>query len=130
MNNSYGKQLILDLYGCDVKKFTRIHIEQYLKDLCELIDMTRADLHFWDYDDEEEKAAAPIHLCGTSAVQFITTSTIVIHTLDKVGECYIDLFSCKQFNPKEAASFTEKFFKSSFSESTVITRGRRSKCNN
>lgn len=128
MSNSYGKELIIDLYGCDATRFTRTHIERYLKALCELINMTRADLHFWDYDDPDEKDAAPAHLCGISVVQFIMTSDIVIHTLDKVGECYINIFTCKKLNSKAAAAFTEKFFKSSFSESTIITRGRRSKC--
>lgn len=127
MSNNYGKELILDLYGCDIRKFTREHITRYFIELCELIKMERADMHFWDYEDEEEKNAAPVHLCGTTAVQFITTSNVTIHSLDKVGECFINIFSCKTFNPKAAQAFTVSFFGAQYSEVTVISRGRQTK---
>ena len=45
---SYGQELILDLHDCDSKKFTRHHIERFCTQLCDLIDMERCDLHFWD----------------------------------------------------------------------------------
>ena len=35
--NSYGKEFILDLHGCDVTKFTRPAIERFCEELCELI---------------------------------------------------------------------------------------------
>lgn len=125
----YGKELILDLYGCDTSKFTRESISEWLERLCELIGMQREDLHFWDYEDcPEEKEAAPDHLKGTSAVQFITTSDIVIHTLDNVGECYINIFTCKPFDENEAYRFTSAWFKSGKNDKmTIVTRGERSK---
>lgn len=124
----YGKELIIDLYGCDVSKFNRESITEWLKQLCELIDMNREDLHFWDYEDcPEEKAGAPPHLVGTSAVQFITTSDIVIHTVDLLKECYINVFSCKEFEVVAAVDFITDWFGShKYSYKTVI-RGRLSK---
>lgn len=123
----FGKELIMDLYDCDVSKFNRDNLEDYLIQLCELIDMERADLHFWYYDDPDEKAAAPPHLDGTSAVQFITTSNITIHTLDKVDEVYINLFSCKPFSTIDALVFTTGWFNAMSYEETILTRGLRSK---
>ena len=35
----YGQELILDLHGCDNRKFTRGDIEQFCRELCDLIDM-------------------------------------------------------------------------------------------
>jgi len=128
---AYGKELILDLYGCDISKFNRNSIEDWLRELCNLIDMDREDLHFWDYyDNPKEKIKVPPHLAGTSAVQFITTSDIVIHTLDMLGECYINIFSCKGFDVKAAAEFTMLWFSAKRYESTMIARGRESKCDN
>ncbi|MDP7601621.1 MAG: S-adenosylmethionine decarboxylase, partial [Rhodospirillales bacterium] len=47
---------------------------------------------------------------GTSAVQFILTSTIVIHTLDQLKAIYINIFSCKVYDPKVAEDFTVEWF--------------------
>lgn len=126
---AYGKELILDLYGCNAESFTRHSIECFLIGVCELVDMQREDLHFWDYlDCPEEKEKAPEHLVGTSAVQFITTSDIVIHTVDKVGECYINLFTCKDFDPWAAADYARKWFSAKEYDHHVIVRGARTKC--
>ena len=79
----YGFELILDLHGCDVSKFNRKSIEGYMVAVCEAIGMVREDLHFWDYEGmPEEEIPKDSHLLGTSAVQFISTSNIVIHTLN------------------------------------------------
>lgn len=123
----YGQELLLDLYGCDVSTFNRKSIKKWLKELCNLIDMQRADLHFWDYDGvpEEEIPYDKPHLMGTSAVQFITTSAIVVHTLDLVGECYIDIFSCKEYDESIAKDFTKRWFKAKKVQSHIIIRGTK-----
>lgn len=109
--HDYGKELILDVHGCDTKHFNRQDLERFFIELCELIDMERADLHFWDYEGvEDEKEQAPAHLSGTSAVQFIMTSNIVVHTLDKLQQVYVNVFSCKDFDADTVQIFVEKFF--------------------
>ena len=107
----FGVELILDLHDCDTSTFTRESISRYLEGLCELIDMKREELYFWDDIDvpEEERQASP-HTQGTSAVQFILTSSIVIHTLDQLSSIYINMFSCKDFDPKLAEKFTVDWF--------------------
>ena len=120
----YGKELIIDLKGCDASLFTRSHIEEYFKQICHFIDMKRQDLHFWDYgEDLEAKAKAPDHLCGISAVQFIETSNITIHALDRLGEVYINIFSCKEFDEGFSAKFTADFFKADKYYIKIIERG-------
>lgn len=129
---SYGKELILDLYGCDVSKFNRESIKDWLDGLCKLIGMDQEDLHFWDYSEvrQEHIPYDKPHLVGTSAIQFITTSDIVIHTVDMLGECYINLFSCKDYDSIRALDFTKDWFGSGKYEYKTIERGRLSKCNN
>ena len=107
----YGVELILDLHGCDASTFNRESIGGYFERLCELIDMKREALHFWDDTDvaEDEKQTSP-HTQGTSAVQFILTSSIVIHTLDQLNAVYVNMFSCKAFDPKLAERFTAEWF--------------------
>ena len=107
----YGIELILDMHGCDSSTFTRESIGRYFERLCELIDMKREALYFWDDIGvpEEERQTSP-HTQGTSAVQFILTSSIIIHTLDQLGAVYVNMFSCKGFDPKLAEKFTVKWF--------------------
>jgi len=124
LSNAYGLELILDLHECDTRKFTRSAIKTYLKELCELIDMECCDLHFWDDVGvpEEDQQTNP-KTKGTSAVQFILTSTIVIHTLDLMKAAYINIFSCKEFDTGEAAKFTARWFCSTeWTASRIIRR--------
>lgn len=120
---SYGKELILDLHNCDPTTFNRKSIKQYFIKLCNLIDMERSKLSWWDDHGVStgEEQTEP-HLKGTTAVQFILTSNIVIHTLDLLGTVYINIFSCKDFNANAAMNFTEKWFKGKIISSHEIER--------
>jgi S-adenosylmethionine/arginine decarboxylase-like enzyme len=120
---NYGVELILDLHGCDSSKFTRESISGYFERLCELIDMKREVLHFWDDVGvpDEDKQTLP-HTQGTSAVQFILTSSIVIHALDQLGAIYINIFSCKAYDPKLAEQFTVEWFGASDCSARFIER--------
>ena len=119
----YGLELILDLHGCDSSRFTRSSIEDFFRGLCELIDMERCELHFWDdvgvpLEDQQTDPKTK----GTSAVQFILTSTIVVHTLDLMQTAYVNIFSCKAFDTGDAAQFTARWFRSSDWTSNVVVR--------
>ena len=119
----YGKELIVDIHECNINKFTRKSIRKYFKELCNLIDMKRDKLCWWDdlYTLEEEKETES-HLVGTSAVQFIRTSNITIHTLDKLRKVFINIFSCKDFNVVIAAQFSRKWFEGVIVNRKVILR--------
>ena len=121
--NKYGTELIIDLHDCDSAKFTRKHLKRYFVELCDLIDMERCKLSWFDdhgvHPDEQQTEP---HLKGTTAVQFIMTSNIVIHTLDLLGSVYVNIFSCKDFDPQVAADFTANWFKGKIVNSQVIDR--------
>ena len=126
----YGKELILDMYDCDVTLFNRYSIETFWGHLCEKINMEAADSYFWDWVGYEElEKEAPDHLTGTSGIQFITTSNITIHTIKALGEVYLNIFSCKDFDWVDALSFCKKFFKAGVVEHEMINRGMTSKYN-
>jgi len=123
----YGIELIIDLHGCSTEKFTREGVTEYFRQLCDLIKMKREALHFWDYEDcPEEKEIAPDHLVGTSGIQFISTSNVTIHTLEILKQVFINIFTCKDFTPEFALKFTEQYFQSTQSRTTIITRGKLS----
>ena len=120
---SYGKELILDLHGCDASTFSRESIRKYFKELCTLIDMERCKLCWWDdYGVPPEERETEPHMKGTSAVQFIRTSTITIHTLDLMNNVYLNIFSCKDFDSNIAKEFSEEWFRGKIANSHVIER--------
>jgi len=120
---SYGKELILDLHGCDASTFDRKSIRKFFKELCALIDMERCKLCWWDdYGIPPEEQETEPHLKGTSAIQFIKTSTITIHTLDLLQNVYINIFSCKEFDADVAKKLTKEWFKGKVANSHVIER--------
>lgn len=107
----YGYELILDLYECDVSTFNRESLQGFFEKLCYEIKMERCELHFWDDVGVplEERQTSP-HTKGTSAVQFILTSTIVIHTLELLKAVYVNVFSCKEFDKDKAEQLTIEWF--------------------
>ena len=119
----FGKELILDIHNCDSSTFTRKSIRRYLEEVCSLIDMERCKLCWWDDHGvpPEEQETEP-HLKGTTAVQFISTSNITIHTLDLMKRVYLNMFSCKDFDENVVKEISEKWFKGKIVSSHVIER--------
>ncbi|MCJ7572203.1 MAG: S-adenosylmethionine decarboxylase [Candidatus Thermoplasmatota archaeon] len=120
---NYGKELILDIHHCDSTTFNRTSIRNYFKELCNLIDMKRCELYWWDdYRVPPEERQTEPHMKGTSAIQFISTSNITIHTLELLGNVYLNIFSFKEFDPDLVLNFSEKWFKGKTINSQVIKR--------
>ena len=119
----YGYELIIDLHGCDVSTFNRESLDGYFEKLCSAIDMVKCERYWWDDVGvaEEEKQTSP-HTKGTSAVQFILTSTIVVHTLDDLKAVYINIFSCKPYDKDIAEKITKEWFVAKECKSHFIER--------
>lgn len=119
----YGFELIVDLKDCDPSLFNRKSIDLYFSRLCDIICMEKTDVYFWDdvgVAPEDQQTAA--HTKGTSAVCFILTSTIVIHTLDLLDKVFVNIFSCKAFDQEIATNFTSEWFRGEIQNSTFIER--------
>ncbi len=123
MKKIYGHELVMDLHECDPSTFNRPSLNRFFEELCDLINMEKCDIHFWDDVGVpiEDQQSAP-HTKGTSAVCFILTSTIVIHTLDILKTAYVNIFSCKEFDSDSAKEFTEKWFGGRCNKSTLVER--------
>ncbi len=120
---SYGYELILDLHDCDPTKFNRTSLRKYFIKLCKEIKMKRCEVHFWDdYGVPKAQKQTSPQQKGTSAVQFILTSSIVIHTLDLLETVYINIFSCTKFDQKAARKLSMKWFRAKSSEAHFIER--------
>jgi len=102
---SWGMQASIDLKKCN-PKITKSynHLKQYLFDLCDIIEMTRFGeptiITFGEADN----------VLGYSMTQFIETSLISGHFADETNSSFIDIFSCKVYDPMKAAIFTKTYF--------------------
>jgi len=123
----YGQSFLIDLHRCDIGLFNRHDIDRFFSGLCELIDMKPEDRYFWDDLNVsiEERQTDP-RTKGTSAVQFILTSSITVHALDLLGDVYIDVFSCKLFDISAVLDYSIKFFDAKKHTAVPVTRGRLS----
>ena len=120
---NYGIELILDLDNCDTGRFNRKELKKYFKKLCLVIDMVPCKLVFWDDAGVCEKDVQSLpHTKGTSAVQFILTSNITIHTLDILGKVFVNIFSCKKFDSIKAKELTRDFFAGRIVKTCLVKR--------
>ena len=102
----WGILTSLDLYDCDpvIIRDAR-EIRRYVKELCELIEMKpfgECQVVHFGKDKRVE---------GYSMVQLIETSLISGHFANMSNSAYIDIFSCKPYDPQRAGEFTKNFFR-------------------
>ena len=102
----WGILTSLDLHNCDGKIIRdKKKLKEYVLKLCKKIKMRRyGDTKVYNFGEVEEVA-------GFSMLQLIETSLISGHFANKTNNAYIDIFSCKYYNPEKVAEFTKKFFK-------------------
>lgn len=119
----YGYETLIDLKDCNTGLFTRKIIKQFFIELCDCTIMTPEKLVWWDdiglpkeFQQKDKRTK------GTSAVQFILTSHIFIHTFDLTGRVNINFFSCKDYDVKRVIHYCKWFFEGKKKQSRVIPR--------
>ncbi len=102
----WGVLTSVDIYDCapEIIRDSGM-IEKFVVNLCERIEMKRFGncqvVHF----GEDEKVE------GFSMTQLIETSLISGHFANASNTAYLDVFSCKFYEPREVAEFALSFFK-------------------
>lgn len=121
--NVYGIETIIDLHNCNTAKFNRRDIKTYFALVCKLLDVRPEDCYFWDdlYTPEEKQQTEP-KTKGTTAIQFILTSNITIHTLDLLATAFVNVFSCKDYDPQLVEEATVRFFNATQYQTTLVAR--------
>ena len=114
----WGYHLILDCKNGNLEKVKSADtIKIFVQELVKEIDMVASGepniKHFATHNDDA---------AGYSLVQLIETSSITGHFVDKNGDCYIDIFSCKAFDIETAKSVVNKHFSPKQIKVTYLTR--------
>ena len=107
----------INLYDCDPALIRSAEtIKRYVVELCELIGMKRFGecqiVHF----------GKDVRVEGFSMIQLIETSLISGHFANLTNAAYIDVFSCKPYEPNEVADFSNRFFRAESIQVHVLER--------
>jgi S-adenosylmethionine decarboxylase len=117
-SNTFGMEVVLDLYDCNLETIrSKEKLQEYTRELCQVIGMTPYGALFAERFGLNEAKTA-----GYSIVQLVETSSITGHFSEERNSAYINIFSCKEFDPKQAAEFSKDFFEADRVESTLHIR--------
>ena len=100
----WGSLAAIDLHGCDVVRLADPEcVRGFVTAVIEAIGMRAfGPLRLQRFGSGE--------LEGWSAMQFIETSTITVHADEVGGRCFVDVFSCREFDPWLAAVVAVEHF--------------------
>ena len=118
LHRDFGTELILDLHNCDRKVIrSRGKIAAFAKQLCRLIQMKRYGEPLLEHFGHKDPVTS-----GYTLVQLIETSSITAHFSENTGNVYLNIFSCKEFDPDDTAKFCEKYFGANGAKQRFIVR--------
>jgi S-adenosylmethionine decarboxylase len=102
----WGLDSNIDLVSCDPALIRDAEkIKEFVVKLCDLIEMKRFGECVVVNFGEDERVA------GYSMTQLIETSLISGHFANLTNNVYLDVFSCKYYDPNVAAEFAKEYFK-------------------
>ncbi len=117
--DAFGLELVVDLYNCDVEKITgKKSIRLFVVKLCnDVINMKRYGRPLIPNFGHNNPITS-----GYSLVQLIETSSVTAHFSDFKRSAYINIFSCKWFDPIKTAEFCKEWFGAEKVKSRLLTR--------
>lgn len=113
---AWGLCTAVDLQDCNPDLIRDAEsIKRYVVELCDLIGMKRfGECRVVNFGEGR--------VAGYSMVQLISTSLISGHFANDTNSAYLDIFSCKGYDPVVVESFSKEFFGARRSSSTATLR--------
>lgn len=101
---TWGYHLIANFKGCKLSKIVdAANIAAFTKQLVHDIDMVA-------YGKPQIVNFGTGNKAGYTLIQLIETSNIAAHFCNENGDVYLDVFSCKSFDPKIALGVFKNYF--------------------
>ena len=113
---TWGKHLILDAAKCAPRLIRDpLVIANFARTLVKRIDMV-------PYDEPQVVLFGSGNKKGYTLVQLIETSNITAHFVEENNSMYLDVFSCKDFEPSVVQEAVDEFFDAKRFKTTVLLR--------
>jgi len=108
IKQAWGLACSFDIYDCNPDTIRDADaIKRFVFELCELIQMKRYGECVVVNFGEDERVA------GFSMTQLIETSLISAHFANASNTVYLDVFSCKPYDPELVEKFATEYFEGS-----------------
>lgn len=114
----WGYHLILD---CKSGMLDAVRSEKNIREFAKEL-VLRINMQAWGEPIVEHFATHNPDAAGYSLLQLIETSNIAGHFVDKNGDFYIDIFSCKPYDVQAAVEVVEKYFEPLKIKKTYLER--------
>lgn len=115
-NDAWGYHLILDSSGADPESIRSAeNISNFAKELVKNIDMVA-------YGEPQVVNFGSGNKAGYTLVQLIETSNICAHFVEENNTMYLDVFSCKTFDPQVVVETVIKYFKVTDYKAATLNR--------
>ena len=115
----WGQHLVLDFAGCPRHFLTEAgHLRAWVSELVDAIKMQA-----YGEPSVEHFATHSYESAGYTVIQLIETSNICAHFAENLGQVYIDIFSCKEFDNTIAEDVCRKYFAPKTVIATQLYRG-------
>ena len=116
-NKSWGISSAIDLHDCDPDLIRSAEaVKQFVYELCDLIEVKRFGecvvVHFGEREE----------IAGFSMTQLIETSLVSGHFVNSTNNVYLDVFSCKYYDPEVVLKKAAEFFKAKSSSINFLLR--------
>ena len=114
--NYWGYHLIVDARAGHIASVQSADtVSAFAKELVKRIDMVA-------YGEPQVVRFGSGELAGITLVQLIETSNICAHFVDQNGDFYLDVFSCKEFDPEDVLQCVREFFAPENMKTQYFTR--------
>lgn len=115
--NAWGLSTSIDLVRCNPETIrSEAALKKYVIELCDHLKMKRFQETTIVHFGQDERVA------GFSMMQLIETSGIMAHFCNKTDNAYIDIFSCKVYDPYKATYLTQSYFEAENASINVCLR--------
>jgi len=113
-SDNWGLSTCIDLRSCNPQLIRDPKaIENFTIELCKLINVKRVgECQLIHYGEKEE-------IKGYSLVQLIETSLISGHFAEALNNAYLDIFSCRYYDPVKVFEFAANFFQAQLDISSM-----------
>jgi S-adenosylmethionine/arginine decarboxylase-like enzyme len=115
-SKAWGLSTAIDMHDCDPNLLKDSEaIREYAAKVCEVI---------------ESKPWGPCHIqhfgtnevAGYSMMQLVETSLVSGHFVNKTNRIFLDIFTCKYYDPTKAVELSKQFFKAKDVTYTCLLR--------
>jgi len=112
----WGHHLILNAYKCTASTIrSKTLIQEFSRELVKKIDMV-------PYGNPKVVMFGSGNKKGYTLVQLIETSNITGHFVEETNDMYLDVFSCKTFDPKTVCEVVDYYFGPEHLDTKLVSR--------